>query len=247
MTTRSEEIKDRCSKVLRAARALPYGNTCDLTVDWGYDTVPHTPSKSKAAAEPGKKKRKFSFFDRSINPLARTTDVGLQFAIPPSSDVLQAPTQPPNFYQGNRFLVSAILKNTLEPPAKVVLKGSLPGGEPVELSVKVAYVLGDQKRIPLLHVLAAKRFIRELEDGDISGLGVNDEEETSNDLARAAVVKYGTQYSLASRFTAFVAVEKTEGDENNEKAEDKDEKTMDSIDIDGDDGKLSSEWHGNCL
>ncbi len=212
MTTRSEEIKDRCSKVLRAARTLPYGNTCNLTVDWGYDTVPHTPPKPQAEAAavvPETKKKSIDFFDRSINPFEKTKDIGLQFELPPPPDVLQAPTQPPNFYPGNRFLVLAILANTLEPPAKVVLKGTLPGGEPVEIPVKVAYVLGDQERLPLLHTLAAKRVIRELEDGDIRALGIPDKGDRSlrDDIVKAAVVDYGVRYSLASRFTAFLATD----------------------------------------
>ncbi|KLO09260.1 hypothetical protein SCHPADRAFT_916702 [Schizopora paradoxa] len=196
MTTKSEQIKDRCSKILRAARALPFGNTCDLTVDWGYDT--------------------------SINPFEPKKDIGLPLELPPHPNVLQAPTQPPNFYPGNRFLVSAILANTLEPPSKVVLKGKLPGGLPVEIPVDVAYVLGDQTRLPLLHTLAARRFIRELEDGDIRAFGINDfgDKSQRKEIAKAAIIEYGVRYKLASRFTAFVAIENGEKAVEEEKDDD---------------------------
>ncbi len=96
MTTQSEEIKDRCSKILRAARAHPHGSTSNLIVDWGYDTVPRAPPKPQAAPEPEKKKKPVNFFDRKVNPFK---DIGLGFVLPPPSAVLQAPTQPPNFYR----------------------------------------------------------------------------------------------------------------------------------------------------
>lgn len=250
MTTQSEQIKDRCSKVLRAARSLPYGNTCNLAIDWGYDTVPHTPKKDSQDVEEAEKKEKQPM---NFNPVERTRDAGLQFVLPPHPDVLQSPTQPPNFYPGNRFIVSAILANTLEPPAKVVLKGTLPGGEPVELPVNVVYVLGDQKRLPLLHILAAKRFIRELEDGDSSALGLTGEEDRASlvSIRKNAIVEYGLRYSLASKFTAFIAVEKSEGGDGEDKMVDKgDEEAVEPLEID-DDGKQTatalSNLHNRCI
>ncbi|KLO07314.1 hypothetical protein SCHPADRAFT_654222 [Schizopora paradoxa] len=200
MTTRNEEIIERCSRILRAARTVPLGVATDFRVDWGFDTVPH-PSVRKddtriISLEGGRSRLEIS-----------------------SPDVLQAPTRVPNLYDGNRFTVYAILSNTSVAPSQVVLCGTLPSGDPVEISVKVVYFLAKTAvRPPLLHTLAAKRFIRELEDGDISGLGVSDggDVERCDEIAKAVIVDYGSRYSLASRFTSFVAVEeiKTErGDE----------------------------------
>ncbi len=120
-----------------------------------------------------------------------------------------------------------------------MLKGTLPGGEPVEIPVKVAYVLGDQKRLPLLHTLAAKRFIRELEDGDIRALGIPDKGDRSlrNDIVKAAVVDYGVRYSLASRFTAFIATEKV-GEEFKDEGVKEDEKDK-NLEMDLDKGEES--------
>ncbi len=83
-------------------------------------------------------------------------------------------------------------------PAQVVLHGTLPGGDPVHVPVKVAYVFADSERPPLLHTLAAKRLIRELEDGDIRVLGISDHGDAAlhDDIVKAAVVDYGRAIRL---------------------------------------------------
>ncbi len=84
MTTQSEDIKDRCSKILRAARAHPHGSTSNLAVNWGFDTVPHTPSQPRLVAET-RRRRRVRFSDRRTNPFERAEDASLQFVLPPPS------------------------------------------------------------------------------------------------------------------------------------------------------------------
>ena len=219
MTTRSEDVKDRCSKLLRAARALPFGCTTNLKVDWGYNSVEHSPPPPP---EP-KVKVPVNIFDESYNPLEKGEDIGPAFELSAHADVLQAPSKVPNLYPGNRFLVSAILTNTTQVPKKVMLNGTLPGGAPIQLGVDVAYVVTDENRPPMLHTLAAKRYIRELEDGDLSSLGISGSfaKGAHDAVVKAAVVEYGTRYSLASRYTSFVAVEKEKGESEKEKEKEK--------------------------
>ncbi|EMD34616.1 hypothetical protein CERSUDRAFT_125208 [Gelatoporia subvermispora B] len=234
MTTKSEEIKDRCSKLLRAARAQPYGSASGLKIDWGYDTVARA-EKAKAPVTTKPKPKKVNLFDSGYDPLSSGADTGLKFVLPPPPDVLQAPTQVPNLYPGNRFLVSAILSNTTEVPEEVTLSGTLPDGTEIEVPpFKVAYVVArTDERPPLLHTLAAHRVIRTLEDGDITSLGLSDEGDSDlhDEIVKAAVVQYGVRFSLATRFTSFVAVQKK--DDDNE--EDDDDDSEDSDDDDDDD------------
>ncbi|EIW62130.1 uncharacterized protein TRAVEDRAFT_117138 [Trametes versicolor FP-101664 SS1] len=182
MTTTNEEIKERSNKLLQAARTLSHGSASGITIDWGYHSPP---SVVKADAEP-------------------------KFVLPPLPAVLQAPPCIPNLYPGNRFIVSAILTDTVEIPQVVKLSGVLPDGSAVHLPpFKVAYTIANpDERPPLLHTLAAHRIIRTLEDGDIGAFGLNDggSNDMHDEIVQTAVVEYGTKYSLATRFTSFVAV-----------------------------------------
>ncbi|KAI0634382.1 hypothetical protein C8Q77DRAFT_1055509 [Trametes polyzona] len=130
-----------------------------------------------------------------------------------------APPRIPNLYPGNRFLVSAILTNTVAVPEKVRLSGRLPDGSSVRLpSVRVSHTVArmEDGRPPLLHTLAAHRIVRTLEDGDLDAFGLSDAGDKSlrDEMVQAAVVEYGVRYSLATRFTSFVAVRKAVDDDD---------------------------------
>lgn len=212
MTSKSEEIKERSSKLLLAARTLPYGSVSGISIDWGYESVPRTRRASAMRAKPSHPQpKKVNIFYGNYNPLAAAqNDTGPKFVLPPAPAVLQAPPRIPNLYPGNRFLVSAILTNTVKVPEVVKLSGVLPDGTIVEIPpIEVTYyVAKTDERPPLLHTIAAHRIIRTLEDGDLTPFGLNDngDQGLHDEMVQAAVVAYGTRYSLATRFTAFVAV-----------------------------------------
>lgn len=210
MTTTNEEIKERSNKLLQAARTLSHGSASGITIDWGYHSVPRAPAPPELA-KPVQPQKVLGLFSKKPRPPSVVkADAEPKFVLPPLPAVLQAPPCIPNLYPGNRFIVSAILTDTVEIPQVVKLSGVLPDGSAVHLPpFKVAYTIAKpDERPPLLHTLAAHRIIRTLEDGDIGAFGLNDggSNDMHDEIVQTAVVEYGTKYSLATRFTSFVAV-----------------------------------------
>lgn len=74
---------------------------------------------------------------------------------------LQAPFKVPSLYRGARFTIYAILSSETPVPKEIILRGTSPDG-PVELKVKVDSV---QEGETILHSLAARTLVRDLEEG----------------------------------------------------------------------------------
>lgn len=218
MTTQSEELVGKCARLLRASRVPPSGNLRNVRIDWGHagsgtsaqsanmdaQPSPGTPGPTLPAAAA-------SLFDEAHDPLAPSGDTGFQGDTPQlAADVLQAPSVVPDFYPGNRFIVSAILNCATRAPEHVVLRGEAPDGTPVELRVPVHPVDFPATKTPLIHTLAARKLIQELEDGYVQCLGLKADTGTEGTkaIARGAAVFYSTQYQLASKYASFIAVEK---------------------------------------
>ncbi|KAH9925324.1 uncharacterized protein B0H18DRAFT_1085308 [Fomitopsis serialis] len=188
MTTQNEELAGKCARLLRASRVPPSGNLRNLRVDWGY--AGPDPSLEVEAEKP------------KIN-------------LPASPDVQQAPHVIPDFYPGSRFIVSAILSKTTQVPKSVVLRGETPDGQAMELNIAVTAADFQKAWPPLIHTLAAHRIIQELEDGYVDTLGIAGEVDSarSKEIAREAIVRYSTEYQLASKYASFVAVEKDKAED----------------------------------
>lgn len=228
MAIQSEAIAGKCARLLKASRSPPVSN---LSVDWGLRVdwdlatpsdlnddfemvepetatlVETTPTKSKKRAAP------INLFDDSHDPLAPSQDIGAKPApeviLTPRPFIEQAPLKVPNLYPGNRFIISAIVTSKLKKiPENVAISGELPSGQKLELKVPV------QKAIvtttpPLIHTLAAKRLIQDLEDGNVKPKAVNQDKVSEEDIVKAAVVRLGSEYQLTSRYTSFIAVDQS--------------------------------------
>ncbi|GJE91690.1 hypothetical protein PsYK624_078400 [Phanerochaete sordida] len=117
--------------------------------------------------------------------------------------LLQAPAEVAAIYPGNRFVVFALIEDeAYTSPKEVVIRAQRDGqGEVLAFSVPVqtAEVPADHLRPPLIPTLAARRAIMDLED--------RARPECPPDV-KEAVIRLGTAYQLASRFTSFVAVDR---------------------------------------
>ncbi|KZS96829.1 VIT-domain-containing protein [Sistotremastrum niveocremeum HHB9708] len=136
-----------------------------------------------------------------------------QFAKTTIPSLRQVPFDIPDVYPGNRFLVYAILSGTTEVPSFITLQGQSSSGHSFKLEVPVTTTTTSKSvgvRLPI-HTLAAKRLIQELEDGDVRciGLATSQGADTYRDVIREATVLYGEKYQLVSRFTSFIAVDRT--------------------------------------
>jgi hypothetical protein len=190
---KSESILGKCAKLIRAGRSSFVEN---ISIDWGIpetsrERLPSSVSFSNSTS-----------FDQHS---ART-----RIQLSPSPDIQQAPAQINKIFPGLRFIVFALTTHTTV-PKQIVLRGQLNGGSSqFEIVVPVSTVkLFDKKNpsIPLVHTLAARRLITDfLEDGATLPVPL-DPATPLGDVRKAAVIRLGEDYQLASKFTSFVAVD----------------------------------------
>ncbi|PSR72061.1 hypothetical protein PHLCEN_2v12042, partial [Hermanssonia centrifuga] len=110
----------------------------------------------------------------------------------------QAPSKLSSIYAGNRFIVFALTKDEkIEIPSEVVIRALRESGEELKFVVSVEEISSVQHepKRPLIHTLAARRLITDLED------------RNAPFRTKAAIVHLGEQYQLASQYTSFIAVE----------------------------------------
>ncbi|EKM57238.1 uncharacterized protein PHACADRAFT_194803 [Phanerochaete carnosa HHB-10118-sp] len=116
----------------------------------------------------------------------------------------QAPTGIRDLYPGVRLVVFALIKNAkFAIPKTITLHAQRDGvGEVLELPVPVEIVrFVDENGHRLIHTLAARRLITQLEDDALVSPTMSEDER------KAAIVSLGETYQLASRYTSFVAVD----------------------------------------
>jgi hypothetical protein len=219
MAVQNESIAGKCSRLLKASRTPPVSN---LRVDWAVapdelqDDFEVVDTPSVYPETPTVPPSMIDLYDNSYNPLDSSDQTGAK----PSADVILAPSpllqQAPHsilaIYPGNRFIVSAIISSDQIIPDSVVLQGDLPSGQKLNLKVEVQKTT-NAATPPLIHTLAARRLIQDLEDGKAHPQALNANEVDPDAVVKAAIVKLGVEYQLTSKYTSFVAVDESKRDE----------------------------------
>jgi uncharacterized protein YegL len=122
-------------------------------------------------------------------------------AVKPSAtrneSVYQSPFEVPPIFSGTRFTAFAFLNKSI--PKEIVVTAQSPDG-PLTLKFEVQKHEGN-----MLQKLAARALIKDLEEGT-SHLH-SDERAPSLEAVKREVVKLGTAFGLASKYTSFLAVE----------------------------------------
>ncbi|EKM57239.1 uncharacterized protein PHACADRAFT_142460 [Phanerochaete carnosa HHB-10118-sp] len=115
--------------------------------------------------------------------------------------VLQAPAQVSSIYPGNRFIVFALVEDEkFTPPQEVVICAQRDGhGQIYRFSIPVQTVELPSDSQALIPTLAARRAIMDL-DGSSKA-------QSSPDV-KVTMVRLGTEYQLASKYTSFIAVDR---------------------------------------
>lgn len=156
--------------------------------------------------------------DAEVKPASDDTTAGGRYAgVPPVSEpkLLQAPFIIPPLYPFNRTSVYLLLspETVQRTPKSVVLRGTSAHG-PLELEVPIT-VLPDKAET--IHQLAARKAIRELEDGrgwifhakDTDGKLLKDKYPGRfSDMVEREAVRLGVKFQVGGRWCSFVAVEK---------------------------------------
>lgn len=183
----TESIVLKCARLFRAGKSAFVKN---VTLDWGV------PGDAYAV----------NFTEPPTSPLTN---------LRPPPLVQQAPTQIHDLHADTRINVFAILTlRKRNVPKQVILRGQADGsGEPFEVIVPIRGVqlTDSEPGLPLVHTLAGWRLIQEHEEGkaplpQASGFVTND------NLRKAAIVRLGERYQVASRYTSFVAIDSGQDD-----------------------------------
>ncbi|TCD67189.1 hypothetical protein EIP91_000416 [Steccherinum ochraceum] len=173
MATDAESILPKCTKLVRAGRSFVFKN---VAVDWGL---------SGDIVEEERQGTAVRFAERDVK-------------------VQQTPASIESLYHGHRSVVFALIKGdeSFILPDSVTLRAYREGHTvPIELKIPVESVkFTDEKpSIPLIHTLAARRLITDIQDSIDKGLSPDDK--------KVSIIRLGEQYQLASRYTSFIAVE----------------------------------------
>ena len=174
MANEAESILSKCAKLVRAGRNFVLR---DVTIDWGV------PPDALVSAQDGQAS-------------------GVRFAgAGPHTVLRQSPSFIETIYPGHRFIVFALIRqDKFIIPQHVTLRAKRDGtAGDVEIQIPVEQVkfIDEEPQIPLIHTLAARRLIMELQDS----LTMTEDEK------KASIVPLGEQYQLASKYTSFVAVD----------------------------------------
>ena len=123
----------------------------------------------------------------------------------PRAEVHQAPFEVPPIFDSQHFLIYAMYGDATLPATVIITAESPDGPLTVELPVDPSKKIVGK----LIHTLAARAMIRDLEEGRswMSKMGFN----AQSPQVKSEIVRLGTKYQLASLYTSFIAVEHRTG------------------------------------
>ena len=158
------------------------------------------------------KVQSLNLFDEAVDPLEvekQHASPVEPVALPPPAPVQLAPSTLQSLYSGSRLHAYGIVTPASLLLDKVVLRGELATGQQLKLDVPLVKVRpsASPNSPPLLHALAARKLIQELEDGSHVIAPPGTEGDLAARTLKAAVVRLGKRYSLATTHTSFVAVD----------------------------------------
>ena len=169
---------------------------------------------------PADTQKKTSLFDPSVDvdtAMGNTGDTETKFDHLPSitpPKLLQAPFEIPPLYPFNRTSVYMLMSNeTVQRPVKSVILRATSQHGPLELEIPVTTLAEPGE---MVHQLAARRGVKELEEGAGWIYHAKDSEKRLlkekhegrfSDMVEREAVRLGVKYQVGGRWCSFVAVE----------------------------------------
>lgn len=237
LVVEGERMEKKVVNMLKAAMMPPVTN---MGVEWTSTAPVENASEEdfeiveagEAVPSSSERKPAINLFDTSPEVVSRP--LPLPTPLPKIVyPIQQAPFKVSPLYRGARFTIYAILSSATPVPGELVLRGSSPDG-PVELKVKVE---STQKGETMLHSLAARALVRDLEEGSscihalgratteanermLKKLGVQvvtqdgksykDLPLSSNlvsEITKQEILDLALKYNLSSKYTSWVAID----------------------------------------
>ncbi|GAA5854613.1 hypothetical protein JCM8547_004908 [Rhodosporidiobolus lusitaniae] len=235
-----EKMTGKCARLLKAAKTptllnarLDFGEEKeqeeefeDVEKEEGEEKAKEVKTVEEGTVEQtAKKLESVNLFDVDVDPLADESSYSVPppdpVNLPPPAPIQQAPHKIRNLFPGTRLHAYAILSPSSSVPSTVTLRGELASGQQLSLDIPVTSSTlppaSTSSVPPPIHTLAARKLIQDLEDGQHSLPTFN--AGVPSRTVKAAVVRLGKTYSLASTHTSFIAVDELELDKPRKKIE----------------------------
>ncbi|CAG8604676.1 10455_t:CDS:2, partial [Diversispora eburnea] len=119
------------------------------------------------------------------------------------------PYKIPILYSGVRFIIYCFLSKEVSPPKHIILEAACEDG-PIHLEIPIDPVTLQGSKI---HTLGARKMIQDFEEGSSYLHHIMKNKEDNNldqGIVREQIVDLGKRFSLASRYTSFLAIDERE-------------------------------------
>ncbi|RUS20106.1 hypothetical protein BC937DRAFT_86338 [Endogone sp. FLAS-F59071] len=191
------EMEGLESKVVQMLKNALQPPVSDYMIRWAQEEKVR-PLSASLASEKTAVKKVLSFFNANMRINQHPTS---EAAVP---NIRQTPQLIPTILPHTRLIVYCFVAPGWKPYKTLLLKGQSNDGL-IEISVDVEKAAQGS----LIHTLAARKMITELQEGTsylhINNLG--DDLFPSKNTVRTEIITMGTQFSVASPHTSFVAVD----------------------------------------
>lgn len=219
----NQERLDR--KVVRMLSAGLQAPLKDLHLDWPEKPSPEqmvyklvkadSADEFEVVDKQASKQASTSFFDKE----ADDTDA-MKFDPPPESrkatldapTIQQFPEAIPPLYNVSRHVMFLLFPSSHPTPQDVTLNGTTPDGALLSLKVPVTEISTDYDSKPIIHTLAARTLLGELQEGRLT-IQQNNSDDLLEEAVKQEGIRVGVKYGLASKWTGFVAVDEQKADE----------------------------------
>ena len=188
--------EEMAGKVMKQLKEAIQPALTNVKVDWGYSASASGQQPAPAPAQPS---------GAIVMSLLGYTSPAASAPPAPRVEVHQAPFVVPPVFDSHHFLIYALYSEN-KPPCTVKITAQSPDGPlVVELPVDPSKSIHGK----LIHTLAARAMIRDLEEGRswMSELGY----DQNSSQVKQEIVRLGTKFQLASQHTSFIAVEERTG------------------------------------
>ncbi|KAJ3417413.1 hypothetical protein HDV05_004878 [Chytridiales sp. JEL 0842] len=205
-----EKLTGKVVKMVKSAVLPPLS---DYKVNWVGDWKLMEEDTFELVEKP---KKEISLFAKDPMDLEGEKAVEIDYKV--DLQVQQAPMTIPNFFPGARFTAYAILAKSVPIPKEVTISAVSPDG-PVKLTVPVT----EAGEGTLIHTLAARKLIRDIEDDDSclkhslfnKTTGQKIDGPIPSAISKKETVRLGMHYGLMSQHTSFVAIHHQKQDNTN--------------------------------
>ena len=121
--------------------------------------------------------------------------------------IQQFPETIPSLYNASRHIMFILFPPSCPTPTSISLKGMTPDGSEMSLSLPVTEFKGNTEDGSVIHILAARTLLGELQEGRLEIQQKESGNSALPDAVKQEGIRIGVKYNLASQWTSFVAVD----------------------------------------